>query len=223
MAASNKGFGHMPRIVSYGGSSKRQPVRLTARDSAAIYLGGFVPMIEGTEAAPAGAEFGIPAFSDDDRIYGFVIGFSRNGKALPIQDDPDKAGTVTDATGEVPMKYTFSATNDESNTTSADLEQAIVMPVMPGDILEIALWGGAAVSVARATTTAAGTTNSSANMGVGISVDTTYHFALTESTAAKALADLDFLTTKFNNRQPSNPNHVYVRCVRKDTTVVVAQ
>jgi hypothetical protein len=51
-------------------------------------------------------------------------------------------------------------------------------------------------------------------MGVGLSVNTTYHFALTESTANKTLANLDFLTTLLDGKYPSHPNHVYARLIR---------
>lgn len=221
--ASNYGFRHMPRIVQYaGGVRARNTVLMPIKNSAAIYLGGFVPLITGTAAAPQGAEFGVPAFTDDALIYGFVKKFQRPLSLVPIWDDALKKGTVTDATGELPVKYTASASNDGSNATP-DGELAEIMPILPGDILEIALWGASTISVARGTTTATGTTGSSGNFGVGMSVNTTYHFAVTESTAAKALANLDFITIMWNGKQPKDPNHVYVQCVRSGITAVVAE
>jgi len=213
MAANNYGFMHMPEIKRniYGcRPEERSTIKIQGLDSAAIYMGGFVPFVTGTDAAPSGAEFGIPAFADDSIIGGFVVGFSRRGSLLPIWEDTGKAGTVTDATGELPVKYAFSASNDESNTTSAKNELVEIRPIMAGDIIEVSTWGASTVAVARGTTTAAGTTTSSANIGVAMSVDTTYHFAVTESTAAKTLANLDFMTTCIDGNKPADTKRVYV-------------
>lgn len=184
-------------------------------DSAAIYLGGFVPIVQGTDAAPAGAEFGIPAWTDDDRVYGIATSFRRKEANFPIWKGNKKSGTIVDGTGELPLKYTFSATNDESNNQPADPGELVeILPIMPGDIIEVSLWGGSTVSVARGTTTAWGTTTSSANICVGLSIDTTYHFALTESTAAKNLANLDFMTVELDGKKPKRTNRVYVMPLR---------
>lgn len=212
-------FSHSPRIVRnlYGlPVEERTTIKLPALDSAAIYLGSFVPFITGTDAAPAGAEFGIPAFTDDSRVFGFVSGFTKGDSNVPIWElgSSDYQGTVTAATGELPLKYTFSSTNDESNTTSADLEQVVITPIHAGDILEVSLWGASTVAVARGTTTTAGTTTSSANIGVSMSVDTTYSFALLESSAAKNTANLDFITTEIDGQKPTNSKRVYAQCIR---------
>jgi hypothetical protein len=207
---------HMPKLVRAANakSGERSTLKLPGLDSAEIYLGGFVPGITGAAATLDGIEFGVPAFADDNRILGFVSGFTRQGGNVPLQDDDMKAGTVTEPTGDLPLKYAFSATNDESNTTSAKLEQAVITPIFPGDILEVSLWGASTSPVPRGTTTAAGTTDSSDNMGVGLSVDTTYHFALTESSADKDLENKDFMTILVDGRKPTNPNRVYVICLR---------
>jgi hypothetical protein len=146
----------------------------------------------------------------------------RQGSNVPIWDDANKAGTVTDATGELPVKYTFASTNDEASTTTAKLEQVDVMPIYPGDILEVALWGGAAIAVARGTTTAAGTTTSSANIGVSMAIAATYDFAVLESGASKTTANNDFITVEVDGKKPANPKHVYVMCTRKASSYTVA-
>jgi len=209
---------HMPKIVRniFGcRPEERSTIAMPGLDSAAIYLGGFVPLVQGSTAAPTGAEFGIPALADDDRILGFVSGFRTKDGSLPLWEDNRKQGTITNGTGELPLKYTFKSTNDESNNQPASPgELAVITPIMPGDILEVSLWGGSTVSVDRGTTTAWGTTTSSANIGVGMSVDTTYHFALTESIAAKNLANLDFITVELDGKKPKLSHRVYVMPIR---------
>lgn len=219
--ANNYGFRHMPRIVRFAGGKARSTITMPGLDSAALYLGGFVPFLNGTDGAD-GAEFGIPAFTDDAIIFGFVAGFHRQSSSLPIWEDELKAGTVTNATGERPVKYTFASTNDESNTTSAIKEMVDIMPIVPGDILEVALWGASTISVARGTATAAGTTASSANIGVSLAVAATYDFAVLESGAAVAVANKDFITLEVDGKKPSDPNHVFVMCIRKFTDRNVA-
>jgi hypothetical protein len=223
MAVNNYGFMHMPKIVRYASGETRTTIKLPALSSAALYLGSFVPFIQGSDAAPTGAELGIPAFADDNRIFGIVVGMSKTGSLTPIWDNPDRLGTVADATGELPLKYTFASTNDEASTTSAKKELVEILPIMPGDILEVATWGGAAVAVARGTTTAAGTTTSSANIGVGMAVAVTYPWAVLESGAAKNLANTDFITVEVDGQKPLNPKHVYVMCIRNFNSMVVAE
>lgn len=220
MAVNNYGAMHMPQIVRnlYGWNINRPTLKLPVEDSTALYVGQFVSMNDATN----GKEFGITTYADDDYLFGFVTGFTRLDSNVPIQDDPQRQGTVTDATGEIPMKYTFSSTNDESNTTSADLELAEIMPIHNGDIIEVSLWGASTVSVARGTTTAAGTTTSSDNIGVSMSVDTTYPFALTESTAAKTQADLDMMTISLDGHKPGNSHRVYAVPTRTFSGMVAA-
>lgn len=209
---------HSPRTVRFAGGKARSTIRAVGLDRGAYYLGGFVSTLDGTN----GAEYAPAVWDDDKKIAGYIIGFYRKGSLVPIQYDDARAGTLTAATGELPIKYTFSATNDESNTTSSSYEVIEIMPIYPGDILEVSLWGGSTVSVARGTTTAWGTTGSSANYGVSMAVDTTYHFALTESGAAVASANLDFMTTQFGTGKPANSHRVYVQCMRCANSVVVA-
>jgi len=181
--------------------------------------------ITGTAAAPDGVEFGVGAWADDRRILGYAIGFFQKGGTVPIWDVDSnlRKGTVTNETGELPLKYTFSATNDESNTTSADLEEVELVPISNSDILSIALWGASTVAVARGTTTAAGTTDSSDNHHVGLAVDTTYHYALLESSADKDLPDKDFITTSIDGNKPINSKRVFAYCMRSNASVEIAE
>ncbi len=203
----------------------RTTVRVPAIDSSSIYMGGFVKTIYGTQAAPDGAEFGVGAWVDDARVFGFVVGFFRKGSTVPIWDEDSSLyqGTITNETGELPLKYTFSSTNDEGNTTSAKLEECEIMPVSNSDILSVALWGASTVAVARATTTAAGTTNSSDNLHVGLAVDTTYHYALLESGADVDLDDCDFLTTCIDGEKPRNSKRVFAYCMRSNQSVEIVE
>jgi hypothetical protein len=215
MAANNM---HMPKTVRFAGGKARSTIDAVGLDSGSYYLGGFVSTLDGTN----GAEYAPAVWADDKKIFGYIVKFHRAGSSVPIEYDDKRAGTLTSATGELPIKYAFSATNDESNTTSGVYEQMEIMPIYPGDILEVSLWGAGAVSVARATTTAWGTTASSANYGVSMSVDTTYHFALLESSAVVASANMDFMTTQFGKGKPANSHRVYVQCMRCANSVVVA-
>lgn len=209
--ANNYGVMHMPEIKrNLYGLTQRTTIKLPVEDSTALYLGQFVAMNDATN----GKEFGVTTLADDDFIFGFVVGFTRLDSATPIQDDENRAGTVTDATGEIPMKYTFNAANDEGNTTSAKLELAEIMPIHNGDIIEVSLWGASTASVARGTATPAGTTASSDNIGVSMSVNTTYPFALTESSAAVAQANLDFMTVSLDGHKPNESHRVYVMPIR---------
>ena len=208
---------HIPKIKRniFGISTERSTIKLPAIDSSAIFLGSFVSMISsGTDATPAGLEYGVKACADDDLTLGIAVGFTRLDSTLPIFEDDKKAGTVTAAVGERPVKYTFSATNDKSNATYS-YEMVEILPIMPGDILEVALWGASTVSVARGTTTVQGTTTSSIHPNVGLALDTTYTFALLESSAVvSSLANVDFITTEIDGHLPRNPNHVFVMPLR---------
>jgi len=203
---------HMPRLVraATGRAEDRSTWKIPGEDSTKLYMGQFVALSDATN----GKEFGITTLADDDYIFGFVVGFTRLGSLVPIQDDPLKAGTVTDATGELPMAYTFASTNDESNTTSAKMELAEIMPIQTGDIIEVSLWGASTISVIRGTTTAAGTTASSDNIGVSMATDATYPWALTESTAVVAQANMDFMTVSLDGYKPENTRRVYVSPTR---------
>lgn len=216
---------HMPKIVRnrYGlPVSDRTTEKLPGLDSAALYLGQFVPYVTGGLAAPDGIEFGVPAYADDTIIGGIVVGFSRLNGILPIWEDDKRAGTVTQPTGELPLKYTFSSTNDGSNV-NATLEQVEVLPIFPGDVIEVTLWGASTASVNRGTTVAAGTTDSTANFGVGLEVSATYPFALLESTGDKDLEDCDFMTWVIDGQQPVNLNRVFVTPIRSFGSYLAVQ
>lgn len=211
--ANNYGTPHMPKLIkTYDGTavSDRTSIAYPILDSAALYIGQFVSIGDRTN----GAEFGIGALADDGLIYGFVEKFTRKGSETPIQDDPDKAGTVTDATSVIPMKYTASSTNDESNTTSAKGELVHIVPLVQGDILEVSLFNDAGTAaVNRGTTTAAGTTDSSANFGVSMPVELDAPFALREAGATKAHADNDFMVVKPGFQEPAELHRVYVQLI----------
>lgn len=214
MAINNYGASHMPEIKKFAGGKERSSVTYVGLDSATIYQGSFVPFATGSIDTPSGIEFGVPAYADDTWIGGFVMGFVSSDGVTPLIDNPNKAGTVTAATGEIPYAYTFDASNDESNTTSMIGEMVEIMPVCSADIIELSLWGAGTVSVDRGTTTAWGTTTSSANFGVSMALDTTYSFALLESSAAKTIANLDFTTTHIRGKTPELAHRVYAYCMR---------
>jgi hypothetical protein len=211
----NVGVDMRPKLVRniFGlPTENRETIKIPALDSAVLFLGSFVSL----------REFGVRAFNDDDIIYGFVKNITRKGQLLPIWNDSKMAGAVTAASGYVPAYYTFSATNDESNTTSAKLEMVEIVPVFFGDILSMVLWGASTSPVARATTTAWGTTASSRNIGAYMSVDTTYTFALTESTASATETNLDFRTVSIDGQLPESKYRVYAQCVRSANSYLVA-
>jgi hypothetical protein len=209
---------HMPKTVRFAGGKARSTIDAVGLDSGAYYLGGFVSTLDGTN----GAEFAPAVWADDKKVFGYVVKFHRQGSLVPIEYDDKRAGTLTAASGELPIKYAFASTNDESNTTSAKFEMLEIMPIYPGDILEVSLWGASTISVARGTTTAWGTTASSANYGVSMSVEATYHFALLESSAVVASANMDFMTTQFGKGKPANSHRVFVQCMRCANSMVVA-
>lgn len=213
-------FSHSPKLKRnlYGNpTSDRSTIKLPAIDSSAHYLGAFVQFQTGTALATMdGIEFGVPAWADDGILGGFIKNITRMDSTKPIweEDSAIYAGTVTAATGELPLKYTFGAANDETNPTTKVGELLEIMPVHNGDILEVSLWGGAAVSVDRATTVAAGTTLSTANMGTCLLVNSTYPFALTESTSDTDSEDMDFMTFEIDGHKPRLAHRVYVVCMR---------
>lgn len=207
---------HMPIIKDnvLGLTTNRLTLRIPAKNSAALYLGSFVS--DATDSGTVGTAVagGVKAFSGaNDLILGFVSGFTRNG-TVPIQDDSKYKGTITNATGELPMKYTFTSNNDVTNSTP-DMEMVEITPIWDGDVLEVALWGGSTTSVAR------GTTTNSDKLGASFPVNTTYTFALTESSvvaAGSTMTAVQFREVLIAGQQPVNPNHVYVRCIRSSLT-----
>lgn len=223
MASSiDYGISTIPRLVraAQGTANERTTNIYYVKDSQTLFLGNFVELVRGTSGAPLGAEFGIRGYEASKPIYGVVVKITHSrSSTLPIQDDPARSGTLTDAVllGSYvePLTYAFTSTNDESHTTSAKLETVEVMPIQPNDIWEVSLVNsGGTAYVNRGTTTAAGTTGSSDNMGVGLSVNTTLPYALTESSAANALIGLDFMTTLLDGKKPPLPYRVYVQALR---------
>lgn len=206
----------LPKIVN---DEARATVVLPALDSSVHWIGGLVSLRGTDTAAPAGPEFGVPTYADDQFIYGIVVAFlDRNG--APIQNgDITGQGTLVNATGYLPAKYTFSATNEESNASPKG-EMLEILPIKADDILEMALWGASTAPVKRGTTTAAGTTASSANFGVSLAVNATYPFSLLESTAVVAEANMDFKTVRYFNRHPVNAYKVFVQGIRLASQVI---
>lgn len=218
--SNNNSYGLMPRLVVPVDGAERRLEYITGIDSGAYFLGSFVANIITSAAAPNGSPGGIAVMGDDKLIYGIAVGFQRNNSSIPIWNDPDKVGTVTNITGQIPAKYTFGSSNDEVNTTPT-LEKVVVLPLKIGDILEIPLWGASTIPVVRGTTVAAGTADSTANIGTGLAVDTTYTFAVLESGGDEDLENKDFITTKVKGKHPKNPYMVYAQLIRSGSTFVV--
>ena len=224
VATTNYGIGITPTIVENIIGMRlndRSTLKIPMKSSASLFYGQFVTYIAGSAAAPAGSEFGIVGYTASKPILGIIKGFERINTNFPIQDDKLAQGTVTNAVliGSTlgSWKYTAAATNDESNTVNAILECAIVQPIMPGDILEVPLVNNAGTAfVARGTTITPGTTGSSDNIGVGLSVNTTLPYALTESSASKLLIGLDFQTVSLAGNKPRNSFTVYVKALRSE-------
>jgi len=211
--SNNTGRINMPRIVqsAYGGGIIPKTIRKVALDSSVHYLGGFVGRYSGTEA---GLEFGIPTYADDQYIWGFVVGIY-DADGVVVTESSNLKGTITAATAFAPYGYTFSATNDESNTTSADLEFLEIQPVMPGDTLEVTLCTNAGTATSnRGTTTVAGTTTSTDNLNVSMNINATAPWCADETTGVVATANMDFITTKLNMKQPARSDRVYVDVIR---------
>jgi len=210
---SNYGPMHLPSLVkAVGKGAERGTEDWIAENSAAVYLGSFVSMI--TALTPAtGATNSLQTFADDNRVYGYVVGFHKKDSNLPIWEESSYSGTVTNATGELPVLYTFASTNSDSGGPA---EMITVVPVTPDDILEVALWGASAISVARGTTTGSGTP------GYAMSINTTYAFSLLESTSSTTFTNLDAIVVAIRGRQPRNSHHAYVKFQRTQSSAVFA-
>lgn len=212
--ASNFSATNLPRLVRAASDpgEARSTVLLPGIDSSAPFMGSFVSL----------AQYGVKPYAAGEFIFGVVVGMrppaggnKPNTGNYPLFDYPNKQGTVTDATTFRPVQYTFASTNDDSNGTSAKRELVEVLPLCPGDILEVTLSDDAGTaSVARGTTTAFGTSGSSANIGVYLPVEPDATFALTESAASATATALHFRTVRVDDAQPANPYRVYVECVR---------
>ena len=215
---SNNVHKNMAKIVKFAhGDTTREIERYTIVDSAAIYLGSLVTFITGTIASPTGSEYGVVPFTDDRPIFGIAVGFNKYGSSLSIFNDSNVAGTITNATSILPAKYTASASNDKSNSTRY-LEQVQVLPIMPGDVLEMVLLADAGTSTVNRAAVTAGSDMS----GMGFSVNATSPFGLTESTASTTLTNLDFISVEIKGEVPRRPDAVYAECIRKAVTLFVA-
>lgn len=213
------------------GGDARTTLIVPGTDSATVTLGGILPLLDGTGVAPTGFEGGVGAFADDDLIGGYIVDVrSANGMSVFDPNNTGKEGTVTDATSVIPAKYTFAASNDQVNTTPK-LEYIVFTPIFTGDILEMSLFNDAGTAtVDRGTTTAKGTTGSSAHIGVGMSVNVTAQVGLTESTAAVDFANLDFFTVPSPSEglgqnlslTPERSDRVYVSVIRSAWNAIAA-
>ncbi len=217
--ADNYGAPNLPSIKRTflgGRAEERTAITMVGKSSTKFFLGEFVPFGAGTIAAPTIPQYAVDNYQAKQFTGYFVTGFYKsNNTSLPIQDDPSRSGTLTDATAVAPMAYTFPANNDDDAGTSAVRELVELMPIFAGDILEVSLSNDAGTAmVARGTTTAFGSSGSSANMGVGLAVEADAPFALQESSASTTLADLDFVTTRIDDRYPALTNRVYVTPIR---------
>jgi len=218
MISANYGAMHQPKIVRniLGLITDRTNLRMVPKDSAAVYLGSFVSDMIDDNTNLTAVQYGdVQVYAaTSNLILGFVTSIGKNGN-VPIQDEPKAAGVITNATGELPMKYTFAAANDRHNATPV-LEFVEVTPIWAGDILEVALWGASTVSVAR------GTTTGSDKVGASFPINTTYPFALTEASLVAqnaTVTGVQFVETLLDGQQPANPNHVYVKCIRASANV----
>lgn len=202
---------YMPKLVSSPLGTNRATQKYVALGSATIYIGSFVALVEGTLASPTGVTGSVQPVTDDDFVLGFVTNICKKDSNVPIWEDTGYAGTFTAATGDLPPKYAFHA----SNVGTYD-EMVEVMPIFPEDTLEVALWGGSTAAVARGTTTGSGT------MGYGMSINTTYTFALLESTSSTTLTNLDFVVVAPNKKQPVSSKKVYAQCHRCNAALNLA-
>lgn len=210
-----------------GNTTDRGYERIVAVDSSTFTIGQFVTLLDGTAVAPTPVEYGVKAFADDDLIGYIVTNFYYpvgNGMRSILDDNgADAAGTFTNETAFSPAKYQFAATNDDSNGDSAVRELVELMPICTGDVLEVVLTNdGGTATVDRATTDDFGDTGSSANIGVGLAINTTAPFGLTESTASTTLDNLDFITTRVEDRYPERSDAVYVRLLRSGFNATAA-
>lgn len=204
MLSVNYGPKNMPKLVysASGKASERTTHKIAAIDSSAIYLGSFVSI---TDSASASVAYGCRPFTAADAVYGVAVGFYKQGGEVPVIDQPNQKGTITNATGIFPMKYTFSASNDRSNATP-DMELVEILPVMPGDIWEISLVDNAGTAAGTR-----GTTTGSDVEGYALGINTTSPFALNETTSSLTMTGLNFVTTNLNGYLPSRTDRVYVQ------------
>jgi hypothetical protein len=212
--ASNYGSPSVPKLLrSLVGSVNRSSQLLPAVDSESIFLGSFVSL----------TEFGVRAWQAGDYVYGFVQGMRKKNGNFPLFDDSSALGTVTNATTFAPVKYTFTATNDDSTGATAKRELLDIMPILPGDILSVTLSNNAGTAaVNRGTTVAFGTTKSSANIGVFLPIEPDAPFALTESASETASANTQFQTVRLDDNYPEEPTRVFVHCVKSYGSLVTA-
>lgn len=210
----NYGGGLQPRLLN---EPERATQSFVGKSSSAIYVGGIVPFTQGTTAAPDGIEYGVPAFAAGDYQFGIVQKVTRQGSDLPIQDDPMYAGTITNGTATAPMKYTFSATNDRGSSSTPKNELLHIQPIKNGDVVEMLLGDGSGNIVARGTTVAEGSADSSANFGIGLDQDINYPWMLIEQSGDKDLDGKEWYTVSISGRAPTNRNKVYVTPIRTFT------
>ena len=216
MISPNFGAIHQPKIVRniLGLTTDRTALRSYVKNSAVLFMGSFVSDVTDNGATPTAVSGGVKAFSGaNDLVLGFVTGMVKNGN-VPLFEDGKYKGTIANAAAELPVKYTFTATNDYTNATP-DAEFVEVTPIWDGDILEVPLFSAGTTSVPR------GTTAASSTIGSSFPINTTNTFALTEASvvaAGSTLTGVQFRTVLLDGQQPQNPNHVFVMCIRSSMT-----
>jgi len=216
--ASQNNYGHpntpdLKQAVD-GKGDCRTRWKWVAIDSSAIFVGEFV----GTMSAPTtGVALGVQAWADNTLIRGYVEGFTRANSARPIAEDPDAAGTVTDATAVVPMKYTFGATQDRGNAAGV-LERVAIVPILPGDILEVTLMNDAGTATADR-----GTTTGSDLEGYCLGVEAGAPYGAQESSSSTTATGLDFQIVTIDGTFPRRSDRVYVQSINQGNAIDVAQ
>lgn len=206
-----------PKLVysPYGDASSRGTYGMVAIDSSAIYEGSFVSNMDALGTALAE---GVRAFADDDLIVGVAQYFTKYGSSLPIKSAADGgAGSITNPTGILPMKYTFASTNGRADA-ARKLELVQILPVLPGDIWEVTLLNDAGTATVNR-----GTTVGSDLEGYAMSINTTSPFGLQESTASLTTANLDAVIVSLNGRFPERTDRVYVQFLRLVATATLAE
>lgn len=216
MATNNYGSPHLPVIKTniLGLHTERETLSIPAKNSSQVYFGSFITDVADSGTVGTTVLGGVKPWAiNADLILGFVSGFTRNG-GVPLFDDANAKAVVTNAQGEIPVKVTFSATNDVTNATP-DLEFLEVTPIWDGDVIEVALFGASITSVPR------GTTTGSDKYGSSFALNATYPYTILESSVVAAAATMTGVQCRevlIRGQQPANPNHVYVRFTRTSLT-----
>ncbi len=205
-------------------AAERTRRKVVAKSSTTFSIGEFVQAADGTIAAPTLNEGGQDKYAVGQFTGYIVTGFFSGKNAdLPITDDGDRQGTLIQSTDVKPYGYTFAADNDDLAGDSAKRELVELLPVYAGDVIEVSLFADDGLStVSRGTTTAFGTTGSSANMHVGLAVEVDAPMGAQESSASTTLTGLDLFTVRVDDKYPDREDRVYVQLLRPATAIAAA-